>query len=251
MIVNDIGVAPYTMEKAARAAKKRNKKEEQKAPLLALVGDVRVWSPEDVYTQATQIGRSLEDTLKGMRERDEARIVELENAIAKAISPEAFDSWKAIKRVSPPDLSYTCEWLFKFLVEEDPPTAWQLCLHAKSDRHTFLGLSYKNCPVCKKPLDQRDGLFWFASYLLDKKHKMGYLFENARHILDEAEISCFIELCNRLAYEMKSPTGEEIESMLAEEHLRKDGANDEPLFSKAGPRQCSLNLAEELDSTTH
>ncbi len=238
------GVQPYTMEKAARAAARRNRKAEEKAPLLALVGDVKVWSPEEVFNQATQIGRNLEDTLREMRERDLARIAELESAILKVVPLDEFARWKAIKRSTPLDLIYQCDYLFKYLAVVDPPTAWQLCLHAKNDWHTFLGLSYKACPVCKKPLDQRKGVFWFASYLLSKKYSLGYLFDDAHRILEEAEVTIFVDLCNRLVFEMKSPSDKEIEQLLADECRRKEVLNDQPIFTTTGARQPSLHLAE-------
>jgi hypothetical protein len=177
-----------------------------------------------------------------MREEEEARILELENAITKVVSPEEFASWKSIKRVTPADMVYQCIRLFKYLVEVDPSTAHELCWHEKEDRHTFLGLHYDACPVCKKPLDRRKAVFWFAAYLLAKRLNLGLVYDDAQIILDVKEVPLFIELCNRLRYEMKAPTTEELEQLLVDQG--KEVFDGQHLYTKVGTRQPSLGLVE-------
>ena len=208
-------VMPYTMKKAGKAAEKRNKKAAEKAPLLAIIGETRIWTPQEVFDQATLIGNGLEKTLIEFEETETKRISVLKDALLKAVSPETIIKWELeIKRIYPPDLVYTSMYLFKRLAEVDPPIAWQLCLHQKDDRHIWLGLHYHHCPVCQNPLNQRKAIFHYAAYLLANKRFPGYLFDNSREILIPTEQNIFVNLCNRLWFEMKSPTPDEIEMLL-------------------------------------
>jgi len=102
----------YTLERAERVAARRNQRERDKYPLLALIGDVRVVTAEQVKRSA-DAWRQRQIDLDREFERQATEYRQRCCEILDAAEIERMDAY--CKRVYPPDATYRLEYWRKQL----------------------------------------------------------------------------------------------------------------------------------------
>ena len=132
-----------TPEQARRAAERRNRKLAAREPLLALIGEARQVTAEQLMSEEI----AWRAKLAAFSVRQTARADLLRSQVAEGVTAERMQELDAYRaRVFPPGGDYGCEFWFKTLREVWPARAWELC--GNRERHADFARWHERCPTC-------------------------------------------------------------------------------------------------------
>lgn len=139
-----------TLEQAQRAAERRNRKLAAREPLLALIGEARQVTAEQMMENERRWRAKMAALEAHLTERADM----LREQVAVRVSVERLAELDAYRiRVFPPGGDYGCEFWFKTLREVWPERAWELC--GNREHHEEFARWHKFCPTCGKLLRER------------------------------------------------------------------------------------------------